>query len=82
MPNRISLFCTDETDGESLAACRQALEGLLVYNRTAKPWLPWLRAGIANEDVTEFTFNLRQHVQFMMVHGWMPTMLWLPSRLV
>ncbi len=60
----ISLFCTDETDGESLAACRQALEGLLVYNKDGEAVAALAESWEANEDVTEFTFNLRQHVQF------------------
>ena len=33
----ISLFCADETDGESLSVCRQVLEGLYVYDLEGQP---------------------------------------------
>lgn len=60
----ISLFCHDETDGESLSACEQALEGLLGYDLEGGV-VPKLATGCeANEDATVWTCNLRQGVTF------------------
>jgi peptide/nickel transport system substrate-binding protein len=59
-----SLYCNDETDGETLRACEQINESLLAYNvdGSVKPALAteWS----ANEDATEWTFTLRDGVTF------------------
>jgi peptide/nickel transport system substrate-binding protein len=61
----ISLFCNDESDGESLRACDQVLESLLGF----KPGTQEVTAGLAtkcspNADLTEWTCNLRKGVKF------------------
>lgn len=60
----ISLFCTDETDGESLAACRQVLDGLLNYNDKGEAELALAESYDANTDATEFIFYLKKGVKF------------------
>ncbi|MFQ5922783.1 MAG: ABC transporter substrate-binding protein [Anaerolineales bacterium] len=60
----ISLFCQDETDGESLDSCQQVMEGLYVYNIEGNP-VPALATGCtANADLTVWTCELRQGVLF------------------
>jgi len=60
----ISLYCMDETDGESLDACKMVTEGLYVYDEfgSAQPTLA--TSCEANEDATVFTCNLREGVKF------------------
>ena len=61
----ISLYCTDETDGESLAACQQVVEALLTYAQDSGEVLPALATGCtANEDATVWTCALRDGVAF------------------
>ncbi len=61
----ISLYCTDETDGESLAACQQVVEALLTYAQDSGEVLPALATGCeANEDATVWTCSLREGVTF------------------
>jgi ABC-type transport system substrate-binding protein len=61
----ISLFCADETDGESLAACQQVVEPLLNYQIDSGDVRPALAtACTANADATEFTCTLREGVVF------------------
>jgi ABC-type transport system substrate-binding protein len=61
----ISLFCQDETDGESLAPCQQVVEPLLGYAIDSGNVEPRLAtACTANEDVTVWTCTLRQGVTF------------------
>ena len=60
----ISLFCHDETDGESLSACEQILEGLYEYDNTGVP-VPLLAESCEpNEDGTVWTCTLRSGVTF------------------
>jgi ABC-type transport system substrate-binding protein len=60
----ISLFCADETDGESLAACQQVVETLLGYDLEGNV-IPELATGCeSNEDATEWTCALREGVTF------------------
>ena len=60
----ISLYCADETDGESLSACRMVTEGLYVYNQEGAA-TPALATGFeANDDATVWTFTLRDGVVF------------------
>ena len=60
----ISLYCADETDGESLRACQQVVEGLYSYapDGAAVPQLA--TECVANEDLTVWTCSLRQGVTF------------------
>ena len=61
----ISLYCADETDGETLRACEQVLESLLRYERGTGKAIPSLAtAWSANADLTEWTFTLRDGVTF------------------
>lgn len=61
----ISLYCNDETDGETLAACEQINEALLSYEPgggNVKPGLA--KEWSANKDLTEWTFKLFDGVKF------------------
>lgn len=61
----ISLYCADETDGESLRACEQVTQSLLGYEVGGTAVEPVLAESYeANEDLTEWTFSLRQGVVF------------------
>ena len=61
----ISLFCADETDGESLRACEQVTQSLLAYEKGGTKVVPSLAESYeANSDLTEWTFHLRQGVKF------------------
>lgn len=61
----ISLYCTDETDGESLSACQQLVEPLLGYAIDSGAVEPRLATGCsANDDATVWTCNLRDGVKF------------------
>lgn len=61
----ISLFCGDETDGETLRACEQINESLLRYEvGTGNPIASLATEYSANEDLTEWTFKLRDGVTF------------------
>ena len=61
----ISLYCADETDGESLRACEQVTQSLLGYEIGATAVEPVLAESYeANGDLTEWTFKLRQGVMF------------------
>jgi len=61
----ISLFCQDETDGESLAPCQQVVETLLGYAIDSGEVVPELATGCTpNEDSTVWTCTLREGVTF------------------
>jgi len=61
----ISLWCGDETDGESLRACEQVYEALLAYKVGGVEVVPALAEKYeANKDLTEWTFTLRKGVKF------------------
>lgn len=61
----ISLFCADETDGETFRACEQINEALLSYEVGTTNVEPALAETYsANDDLTEWTFNLRPGVKF------------------
>lgn len=61
----ISLYCADETDGESLRACEQINESLLAYEIGGTAVVPSLAETYeANADLTEWTFHLRPGVTF------------------
>src|SRR5439155_16453662 len=60
----ISLYCGDETDGETLFACEQINESLLSYDPSGavKPGLA--QTWSANKDLTEWTFKLVEGAKF------------------
>jgi ABC-type transport system substrate-binding protein len=61
----ISLYCADETDGESLRPCQQVVETLLQYGTDSGDTFPALAtACTGNEDATVFVCELRQGVLF------------------
>ena len=62
----ISLYCADETDGESLRACEQVTEPLLSYEigGTATETGGLAESYESNADLTEWTFHLRKGVTF------------------
>ncbi|MDF1514570.1 MAG: ABC transporter substrate-binding protein [Anaerolineae bacterium] len=61
----ISLFCADETDGESLAPCWQVLEPLFRYKPESGDVDPILATSCEpNDDLTEFTCAIREGVMF------------------
>lgn len=60
-----AIWCSDETDGESLRACQQVYEALLTYEPGGVEVVPNLAESYeANEDATEYTFTLREGVTF------------------
>lgn len=61
----ISLYCADETDGESLRACEQVTQSLLGYEIGGTAVEPVLAESYeANGDLTVWTFKLREGVTF------------------
>jgi ABC-type transport system substrate-binding protein len=60
-----AIWCSDETDGESLNACNQVYEPLLRFKDGTAEVEPALAASFsANTDATEYTFVLRDGVTF------------------
>jgi peptide/nickel transport system substrate-binding protein len=60
-----SLYCADETDGEALRACEQMMQSLLAYEPGTGAVVPSLASEwSASEDLTEWTFILRDGVKF------------------
>ena len=60
-----ALWCSDETDGESLRACQQIYEPLMRFKAGTVESEPALAEKYAvNADATEYTFTLRQGVKF------------------
>ena len=61
----ISLFCADETDGESLRACEQVMEALYGFEINGTDPVPMLAEVCEpNEDLSLWTCTLRQGVTF------------------
>ncbi len=61
----ISLYCADETDGESLRACEQVLESLLSFKVGGTEVQPGLATSCdPNADLTVYTCHLRDGVKF------------------
>jgi ABC-type transport system substrate-binding protein len=61
----IGLYCADETDGESLRACEQSMEGLYGYVPGTTDLEPLLATGCEpNADGTVWTCALREGVTF------------------
>lgn len=61
----ISLYCADESDGESLSACEQVLEPLFNYENDSGEVKPALATSCEpNADLTEWVCKLRAGVKF------------------
>ncbi len=61
----ISLYCADETDGETLRACEQINESLYRYEVGGMAARPNLATACApNTELTEWTCTLRDGVTF------------------
>jgi ABC-type transport system substrate-binding protein len=61
----IGLYCADETDGESLRACEQSMEGLYGYKPGTVELEPTLATGCEPNDAgTVWTCTLREGVTF------------------
>ena len=61
----ISMFCADESDGESLRACDQVMEALYGYEVNGTATEPILAESCdPNDDLTVWTCSLRQGVKF------------------
>jgi peptide/nickel transport system substrate-binding protein len=59
------LYCADETDGEALRVCEQINESLLGYEVGGTEVEPALaEEWESNDDLTEWTFTLREDVTF------------------
>jgi ABC-type transport system substrate-binding protein len=61
----ISLYCADETDGESLAACQQVVEPLLGYAIDSGATEPRVATGcVGNADASVWNCAIRDGVKF------------------
>lgn len=60
----ISLYCADETDGESLSACQPVVEGLLGYDLEGGVIPKLATACEANDDATVWVCAIREGVTF------------------
>lgn len=61
----ISLYCADESDGETFRACAQMVESLLAYELESGDTVPSLATSCEpNEDGTLWTCELREGVLF------------------
>jgi peptide/nickel transport system substrate-binding protein len=61
----LSLYCADETDGETIRACNQVFDSLLRYKVGGTEVEPNLAASYTpNTDLTEWTIKLRPGLKF------------------
>lgn len=60
----ISLYCADESDGESLRACAQVVEALYSYAQDGSVQPQLATECVPNEDLSLWTCSLRQGVVF------------------
>ena len=59
-----SIYCADETDGESLRACAQVIEALYGYTPTGEVIPALATECVANAELTVWTCSLREGVTF------------------
>jgi peptide/nickel transport system substrate-binding protein len=60
----ISLYCSDETDGESLRACGQVVEALYSYSPEGEVQPQLATECVPNDDLSVWTCSLREGVLF------------------
>ncbi len=60
----ISLYCADESDGESLRACNQVVEALYGYAPNGDPVPQLATECVPNAELSQWTCSLRQGVSF------------------
>jgi ABC-type transport system substrate-binding protein len=60
----ISLYCSDETDGESLRACAQVVEALYSYTPEGAVQPQLATECVPNDDLSAWSCSLRQGVVF------------------
>jgi ABC-type transport system substrate-binding protein len=60
----ISLYCADETDGESLRACAQVVEALYGYDEAGNVQPQLATECVPNDDLSVWTCSLREGVVF------------------
>jgi ABC-type transport system substrate-binding protein len=60
----ISLYCADESDGESLRGCNQVVEALYGYDQTGNVQPQLATECTPNDDLSVWTCSLRQGVVF------------------
>ena len=60
----ISLYCSDETDGESLRACAQVVEALYTYTEDGEVVPHLAKECISNESLDLWTCTLNQNIMF------------------
>jgi peptide/nickel transport system substrate-binding protein len=61
----LSIYCGDETDGETLRACEQVFDSLMAYKVGGTEVVPALATECTgNTDATEWTCKLRSGVKF------------------
>ena len=60
----ISLYCSDESDGESLRVCGQIIEGLYSYSTDGEVQPQLATECVPNDDLSLWTCSLRQGVLF------------------
>ncbi len=60
----ISIYCSDETDGESIRACGQSIEGLYSYDVEGNVRPQLATECVPNDDLSVWTCSLRRGVLF------------------
>ncbi|HSR43673.1 MAG TPA: ABC transporter substrate-binding protein [Acidimicrobiia bacterium] len=60
----ISLYCSDESDGESLRACSQVVEALYSYDQEGNAQPQLATECVPNDDLSVWTCSLRSGVTF------------------
>ena len=60
----ISIYCSDETDGESIRACGQSIEGLYSYDVEGNVQPQLATECVPNDDLSVWTCSLRSGVLF------------------
>jgi peptide/nickel transport system substrate-binding protein len=60
----ISLYCSDESDGESLRACAQVVEALYSYSPEGEVQPQLAEECVSNESLTTWTCTLKKNILF------------------